>query len=210
MKMITEVPGVDNMLAHINNLLPPQIRLWDFVGTTCRTECTDCIETFLSSGLKALLMLGRELISKFDVFVDLPPVYRHCDSRKYTYFFPSYLLIPPKPASGLDRALKAHAASLSFEVTYSDDSFWNVPDAVTSTDEEDLVRKRAWRATPAHIEHLREIVKKFEKTHNFHNFTLTMNPTDKTNNRFMKSLEVHISSGYGIIGDTNKRFDLRY
>ncbi|KAF5350251.1 hypothetical protein D9758_007854 [Tetrapyrgos nigripes] len=162
MKMIMEVPGVDNMLAHINSLLPPQIRLWDFF----RTQGSFNART-------------------------------HCDSRKYTYFFPSYLLIPPKSGSGLDRALKAHAASLSYEVPYSNDPFWNIPDAETSTAEEDLIRKRAWRATPTHIERLREIVKKFEKSHNFHNFTLTMDPQDKSNNRFMKSLEVAEPAVYG-------------
>ncbi|KAJ2977314.1 hypothetical protein NUW54_g11435 [Trametes sanguinea] len=33
-----------------------------------------------------------------------------CDSRKYTYFFPSYLMIPPKPGSGLWNSLKAQGA----------------------------------------------------------------------------------------------------
>jgi hypothetical protein len=29
--MITEVPGVPSMLDRINELLPPEIRLWNFV-----------------------------------------------------------------------------------------------------------------------------------------------------------------------------------
>ena len=31
MKVITEVPGVENMVARINEELPPEIRLWDMV-----------------------------------------------------------------------------------------------------------------------------------------------------------------------------------
>ncbi|THV05558.1 pseudouridine synthase [Dendrothele bispora CBS 962.96] len=162
MKMITEVPGVDNMLAHINSKLPAQIRLWDFVR--------------VQNSFNARTL---------------------CDGRKYTYFFPSYLLIPPKPGSPLDRTFRTYAASVSSEVQYSNDPFWDIPNAETSSAEEDLVRKRAWRATPAHIERLREIVKKFEKTHNFHNFTVTMNPNDKSNSRYMKKLEITDPAVYG-------------
>ncbi|KAL0577291.1 tRNA pseudouridine synthase 1 [Marasmius crinis-equi] len=120
-----------------------------------------------------------------------------CDGRKYTYFFPSYLLIPPKPGCGLDRAFREYAASTSQEVAYASDPFWDVPDAEKSTPEEDFTRKRAWRATPAHMERLREVVKKFERTHNFHNFTVAEDPKDKSNNRYMKSLEVKDPAVYG-------------
>jgi tRNA pseudouridine38-40 synthase len=32
MKMIMEVPGVSDLVARINELLPPQIHVWSFVG----------------------------------------------------------------------------------------------------------------------------------------------------------------------------------
>ncbi|KAL0065195.1 tRNA pseudouridine synthase 1 [Marasmius tenuissimus] len=120
-----------------------------------------------------------------------------CDGRKYTYFFPSYLLIPPKPGCALDQSFKEYAASTSRELVYTSDPFWDVPDVEESTAEEDFARKRAWRATPAHMDRLREIVKKFERTHNFHNFTVAQDPKDKSNNRYMKSLEVIDPAVYG-------------
>ncbi|KAK7056402.1 tRNA pseudouridine synthase 1 [Paramarasmius palmivorus] len=162
LKMITEVPGIDSMLDKLNELLPPEIRVWDLQR--------------VQNSFNARLL---------------------CDGRKYTYFFPSYLLIPPKPGCSLDRALKEYASSISQEVPYSSDPFWDVPDAETSSSDQDFTRKRAWRATPAHTERLREIVKKFEKTHNFHNFTVTQDPKDKSNLRFMKKIEIDEPAVYG-------------
>ncbi|KAE9399570.1 pseudouridine synthase [Gymnopus androsaceus JB14] len=156
LKMIMSVPGVDDMLIHINSKLPADIRVWGFVS---------------------------------------PSV---CDARKYTYFFPSYLLISPKPGSGLDRVLREHASSQGCEVPWKDDPFWSDVDPETSTPwQEDMIRKRAWRVTPAHMERLRVIIEKFEKTHNFHNFTVAKDPKDKTNHRFMKKLEVGEPAVYG-------------
>ncbi|KAJ8079533.1 tRNA pseudouridine synthase 1 [Marasmius tenuissimus] len=162
MKMITEVPGVDNMLTRINELLPSDIRIWDL----------------------------QRVQNSFNA-------HTLCDGRKYTYFFPSYLLIPPKPGCALDQSFKEYAASTSRELVYTSDPFWDVPDVEESTAEEDFARKRAWRATPAHMDRLREIVKKFERTHNFHNFTVAQDPKDKSNNRYMKSLEVIDPAVYG-------------
>ncbi|KAF9269171.1 pseudouridine synthase [Marasmius fiardii PR-910] len=162
MKMITEVPGVDNMMNCVNELLPPEIRVWDF----------------------------QRVQNSFNA-------HTLCDGRKYTYFFPSYILIPPKPGCALDKAFKDYAASISQEVAYTSDPFWNVPGIETSTVEEDFTRKRAWRASPAHMERLREIVKRYERTHNFHNFTVTQDPKDKSNSRYMKNLEVLDPAVYG-------------
>ncbi|KAG7094072.1 hypothetical protein E1B28_007692 [Marasmius oreades] len=162
MKMITEAPGVDNMLNRINELLPPEIRIWDLQR--------------VQNSFNARIL---------------------CDGRKYTYFFPSYLLIPPKPGCALDKGFKEYAASISQDVAYTSDPFWDVPGVEKSVAEEDFTRKRAWRASPAHIERLREIVKKFERTHNFHNFTVTQDPKDKSNNRYMKNLEVLDPAVYG-------------
>ncbi|KAF8825777.1 hypothetical protein HHX47_DHR6000435 [Lentinula edodes] len=131
LKMIMSVPGVDNLCARINTLLPPDIRLWGF------------------------------------------------------------------PGSHLDRVLRKHATSQGCEIPWNNDPFWSTIDPSTSTWQEDMIRKRAWRATPAHLERLRTIIQKFEKTHNFHNFTVAQDPRDKTNNRFMKKLQVAEPAVYG-------------
>ncbi|KAF5387333.1 hypothetical protein D9757_005790 [Collybiopsis confluens] len=162
MKMITEIPGVEDLRSDINSKLPKDIRLWGF----------------------------QRVQQSFNAR-------KFCDARKYTYFFPSYLLIPPKPGSGLDRVLREYAASQDLEVEWKDDPFWSAVDIALSTPQKDMVRKRAWRATPSHIERLRHAVKKYEKTHNFHNFTVARDPKDKTNERYMKELEVSEPCVYG-------------
>lgn len=54
----------------------------------------------------------------------------------------------------------------------------------------DLRRKRQWRASPEDVAKFREFVKKFEGTHNFHNFTVGRDFKDKSCIRFMKTIEV--------------------
>lgn len=119
---------------------------------------------------------------------------RLCDSRKYTYFFPTYLLLPPKPGSNLERTLQRHAASLSpvpqeGEPRDSTHSFWT--DIGGATHEEELLRKRAWRVGPDQIARLRATAQKYEGTHNFHNFTVGRDFGDRSNQRYMKKIEVN-------------------
>ncbi|PIL24877.1 hypothetical protein GSI_12764 [Ganoderma sinense ZZ0214-1] len=65
-----------------------------------------------------------------------------CDSRKYTYFFPSYLMIPPKPGSGLSNTLKAQGTECPAH------PFWeDVNNEQQATAQDDLQRKR----TPPHL-----------------------------------------------------------
>ncbi|KAF8887314.1 pseudouridine synthase [Infundibulicybe gibba] len=120
-----------------------------------------------------------------------------CDSRKYTYFFPSYLLLPPKPDSGLSRAFQHYAATLSPgpaapprpTVT---SQFWEEESEV-----DELVRKRAWRVPPEQISILRDTARKFEGTHNFHNFTVAREFSDRSNQRHMKNITISDPVVYG-------------
>lgn len=117
-----------------------------------------------------------------------------CDSRKYTYFFPSYLLLPPKPGSGLDRTLQQYVTSLPPISSCAaplaprpEESFWSTADA---SREDELRRKRAWRVGPELVEKLRSAARKYEGTHNFHNFTVGREFGDRSNQRHMKHIEV--------------------
>jgi tRNA pseudouridine38-40 synthase len=65
-------------------------------------------------------------------------------------------------------------------------------EAELSKPEDDLRRKRLWRLSPNQVEILRETAKKFEGTHNFHNFTLGRDFSDRSNQRHMKKIEVHV------------------
>lgn len=128
-------------------------------------------------------------------------MYRSCDSRKYTYFFPSYLLIPPKPGSGLHKTLYAQASSPSTSPTptsLSAHSFWSEQSSdegktsIKDEKEQDLKRKRTWRVGADMMEQLRETARKFEATHNFHNFTVGREFGDRSTQRHMKKIEVCI------------------
>lgn len=117
-------------------------------------------------------------------------VNRSCDSRKYTYFFPSYLLIPPKPTSAFARGQLAAAASWDSFSDTPRHPFWDFPDADSSTPEEDLARKRQWRVNTKDVDELRATAKKFEGTHNFHNFTVGRDFSDRSNQRNMIKIQV--------------------
>ncbi|EKM50013.1 uncharacterized protein PHACADRAFT_153289 [Phanerochaete carnosa HHB-10118-sp] len=156
MKMITSIPGVDNLIARINEELPQEIRLWD----TVRVQNAFNARTT-------------------------------CNARKYTYFFPSYLLIPPKPGSGLHKTVFEQNSASSPLL-----DFWQGVPAESSPND-DLARKRTWRAPKEVVEMLRETAKKFEGSHKFHNFTVGQEYKDPTSQRIMKKIEVADPVVYG-------------
>jgi len=65
--------------------------------------------------------------------------------------------------------------------------FWS---DLSSSKDLDLQRKRAWRVDQGQIEKLRADAQKFLGTHNFHNFTVGRDASDKSNMRHIKSVEV--------------------
>jgi len=67
--------------------------------------------------------------------------------------------------------------------------FWN---EISSSKDLDLQRKRAWRVDQGQIEKLRVTASKFLGTHNFHNFTVGRDASDKSSMRHIKSVEVRI------------------
>lgn len=73
-------------------------------------------------------------------------------------------------------------------------SFWSQTEAVHTTREDDLRRKRSWRIPPEQLVQLREAAKKFEGTHNFHNFTVGRAFTERSCERYMKKIEVEQAS----------------
>ncbi|KAI8996395.1 tRNA pseudouridine synthase [Trametes punicea] len=155
MKLITAIPGVQDLVAKINQELPPEIRLWSIIRVQ----------------------------NSFNARTT-------CDSRKYTYFFPSYLMIPPKPQSGLWNTLKTQGAECTPH------PFWNDAEPAATT-QDDLKRKRAYRIAPEQLASLREAAKKFEGSHNFHNFTVGRDFRDRSCQRFLKSIEVLDPAVYG-------------
>ncbi|KAI5123520.1 hypothetical protein M0805_006680 [Coniferiporia weirii] len=163
LKIITAVPGVPDLVARINEELPPEIRLWSF----------------------------RRVQNSFNARMS-------CDSRKYTYFFPAYLLIPPKPSSGLYRTFLQQSTS-SDSASAPDEPrhpFWEDAN-LEAKREDEIARKKRWRVGTPQIEALRTAAKRFEGTHNFHNFTVGRDPKDRSCMRHMKKIEVADPVVYG-------------
>ena len=123
-------------------------------------------------------------------------VNRSCDSRKYTYFFPAYLLIPPRPGSGLFYSLRRQngvpPAHQFWDFLKQTSGANGEPSDQMKLDArlEELQRKRAWRIGVAELNALRAAVKRFEGTHNFHNFTVDKDFRDRSNQRHMKNIQV--------------------
>lgn len=122
---------------------------------------------------------------------------RSCDSRKYTYFFPTYLLIPPRPGSGLFYSLRRQNGEppthcfWDFLKQADGEAGGGASDPVKPVVQlEELQRKRAWRVGAAGLNDLRAAVKHFEGTHNFHNFTVDKDFRDRSNQRHMKTIQV--------------------
>jgi tRNA pseudouridine38-40 synthase len=123
--------------------------------------------------------------------------FRSCESRKYTYFFPTYLLIPPKPDSGMHRALTDQVAQDLDAPTTPVSDFWE--QGSDGSREEDLVRKRSWRVGQEQVQSLRNVVELFEGTHNFHNFTAGRDSSDPSCKRHMKKIQVSNMDCFTII-----------
>ncbi|GJE90935.1 tRNA pseudouridine synthase [Phanerochaete sordida] len=156
MKMISAIPGVEDIVARINEELPPEIRLWG----TVRVQ------------------------NSFNARAS-------CDARKYTYFFPSYLLIPPKPGSAQHKIVfEQNGASTPLL------DFWKDVPADSSADD-DLTRKRSWRAPKEAVGALRTTAKMYEGSHKFHNFTVGQEYKDHNSQRVLKKLEVADPVVYG-------------
>lgn len=85
----------------------------------------------------------------------------------------------------MHRNLAAHSPSLSGVLTHP---FWS--SIAQSTKEEDLKRKRQFRAPTEAIERLKEIVQRYEGPRNFHNFTVGRDHADRSCVRIMKKIEV--------------------
>lgn len=191
MKLITAIPGVTDWVARVNEELPQEIRVW---GSVCilsfsRQELTlkwfrSACKIHLTLACGFTRVISRSSSHKLSL--------RSCDSRKYTYFFPSYLLIPPKPGSGFQRAYEKHAQSMQGIVPLdsSAHSFWSAPESHSSTPMDDLLRKRSWRISSDQVELIRRTANNFEGTHNFHNFTVGREFGDRSNQRHMWKIEV--------------------
>lgn len=178
-KMIINVPGVPDIVARINEELPPEIRVWSYVSRNVLLTVPHP-NVCVASSTK---LIQRTIVSSF-ISSERPESWnasnRSCDSRKYTYSFPTYLLIRPIPRARVNSSQEATA----------DTHMLTASDVVRTTREDDLRRKRSWRISHEQLAQLREAANKFEGTHNFHNFTVGRAFTERSCERYIKKIEV--------------------
>ncbi|KND03511.1 tRNA pseudouridine synthase A [Spizellomyces punctatus DAOM BR117] len=105
-----------------------------------------------------------------------------CDARIYEYFLPTYVLqaVDPRlyPLSAVGKKAGIKDAQLSFDYV-----------ELPKTEQKDLENKRSFRIEPEQLDLLRSILKEYEGTHNFHNFTVNKRFEDRSANRYIISFE---------------------
>ncbi|KAJ2959929.1 hypothetical protein NQZ79_g4658 [Umbelopsis isabellina] len=97
-----------------------------------------------------------------------------CDSRVYEYLLPSYTLMQKKPID------PAHFENVD------DASFVELPPSTA----EEMAEKRAYRISDEKMQQVRDILKDFEGTHNFHNYTIGRFFKEQASNRYIMSFKV--------------------
>ena len=116
---------------------------------------------------------------------------RNLSRRRKRIPTPDFLKPSSSNHSSLDSISVSSASASSSSLTVPTlHPFWAGIDIATSTREDDLRRKRQWRIDSDQIALIRESAKRFEGTHNFHNFTTGRDFSDKSNQRHMKKIEV--------------------
>ncbi|KAI8827168.1 tRNA pseudouridine synthase A [Fimicolochytrium jonesii] len=111
-----------------------------------------------------------------------------CDSRIYEYFLPTFVLAPAAPYLYPFSALaKSHGISTTELPTHANESF---DDLTAKPTADQLAARRAFRIGEERLGKLREALKGYEGTHNFHNFTVGKGFGDSSAMRFMIDLTV--------------------
>ncbi|KAG8873846.1 tRNA pseudouridine synthase 1 [Tulasnella sp. 331] len=118
-----------------------------------------------------------------------------CDSRRYEYLFPSWMLLPPKPGSGLANMMERAQVEAGLPSPIATHEFWTVPPPDTATTAKDVIlsdltRKRSWRVGPETLATFCAHMAEFKGTHCFHNYTVGREFSDRQTQRFMMALDV--------------------
>jgi tRNA pseudouridine38-40 synthase len=104
-----------------------------------------------------------------------------CDSRKYEYNLPTYVFLPPKYGTVMSKRLQGLGVKLG--------DFWDKL-GLDGGFKDDLVARRKWRIDGKTMDDIRNVLKAYEGSHNFHNFTVGKDFKERSAQRLMKELEV--------------------
>jgi tRNA pseudouridine(38-40) synthase len=111
-------------------------------------------------------------------------LFRSCDSRRYNYFLPTYLFIPPAPGSLVATAF----TSLDPSNDAASHKFWKGNSQLVGADL--LTARRAYRVDMETLTRFKTALSEFVGTHNFWNLTIGRGHHDPSSTRVIKSIEV--------------------
>lgn len=114
-----------------------------------------------------------------------------CDSRIYEYLLPTYALMDPTKADLTDE--KVREDDLMLCNNNREDPI--IKYARRNTPEQ-IAERHAYRAPKERVEKLRNAMKVFEKSHNFHNYTIGKGFKDPSAKRFM--IDITVSEPFAI------------
>ena len=113
-----------------------------------------------------------------------------CDARTYLYYLPTYTLLPPPPGSALATMLAEQGEDAPTRpADDAGDAFWRGIEA-SSDAAAVLAAQREWRIDAATLERLRGHARRFEGSHNFHNFSPAAKFGDRSSQRNIRSITV--------------------
>lgn len=179
LKLILEPPSKPEGVTledHINSFLPDAIRVWKIIR--------------VQGGFHARTM---------------------CDSRMYNYSLPTYCFLEPRPETAMGKRIERKEGEKSWwesrnkaELLHEDVSSER-PSAVNSATtenndgtlssglssfKEDQILRKAYRIPPELLERVRQLFQGFAGSHNFWNFTVGKEFSDRSCQRVMKNLTV--------------------
>lgn len=111
-------------------------------------------------------------------------LFRSCDSRRYNYFLPTYLFIPPAPGS---LAATAYTA-LDSSYDPASHTFWKENSHLVGA--ELLAARRVYHVDTETLTRFRATLSEFVGTHNYWNLTVGREHHDPSSIRIIKSIEV--------------------
>jgi len=111
-------------------------------------------------------------------------LFRSCDSRRYNYFLPTYLFIPPAPGSLVATAY----ASLDSSYDTASHTFWKENSQLVGADL--LAARRVYHVDTETLTRFKTTLSEFVGTHNYWNLTIGREHHDPSSMRMIKSIEV--------------------
>ncbi|KAJ3054432.1 tRNA pseudouridine synthase 1 [Rhizophlyctis rosea] len=112
-----------------------------------------------------------------------------CDSRRYEYLLPTYVLAPVDPAlyphSGVAKRMGIVPPTIDPAVKIE----YGAHNEVAKSEPEELEKKRAYRATPEQLQRLQQILHEYVGSLNYHNFTHGKRWEESSALRNIKSFE---------------------